>query len=96
MDTSADPAGPHPGRRVLGRVRWGPRSRVATLHADGTWMVEPPDRLTADVLNDLCSEDTYAPWGGFYGPRQLEKAAELLEGTAEIEPREPGPPGRIH
>lgn len=72
------------------------RKVVAVLEDDGRWTC-PADPGLADILNALHDpRPGYSPAVGRFGVVQVHRAAALLSGTAEIEPRDPGPPGRIY
>lgn len=69
---------------------------AATLDDDGRWSC-PGEPAVADYLN-ACHDPRpgYSPSRGRFGVRQLHAAATSLGGEVEIEPRDPGPPGRIY
>jgi hypothetical protein len=83
---------------VIGRVTATVKGReiVATLGDDGRWAC-PADPGIADLLNALHDpRPGYSPADGRFGVAQVHRAAATLGGTAEIGPRDPGPPGRIY
>ena len=69
---------------------------VAEMDDSGAWRC--PDRPDLEnMLNSAFNpRPGYSPAYGRFGVRQLNQAAELLGGRVEIEPRDPGPPGRIY
>jgi hypothetical protein len=73
-----------------------------TLRADRLWEVEHGGRIPDALLDGVMFQlqevvDAHAgPSDGFFGPRQLRQAADLLGGTAHVLPIDHGPPGLIY
>jgi hypothetical protein len=85
---------------MIGEVHFhiGERELVAFLDEYGNWFC-PDDPLTEPLLRLHCSERAVppSPADGDYGLRWLHKAAELLDGTVVVTPKEDtDPPGTIH
>lgn len=72
----------------------------AVLTSTRVWRVSPrPPGVWLDrigkKLQDIASA-YHGPADGFYGPRQVEAAARLLEGEPVLMPIPPHPAGRIY
>jgi hypothetical protein len=93
---------------MLGRVlfTWAGRDWQAILGDDGRWAIpaprpEPPElglarlALERDLNLDL-GADSWSPADGPVGPLLVHRAAERLEGRAELPPQAASPPGRIY
>lgn len=77
-------------------------SCVLTLDDDRIWNIDRAGELSDMMIDNLMTllddvaERDVGPAMGTYGPPQLAKAAELLRGTAYLEPKTPPPDGVIH
>lgn len=86
---------------VLGSVRGSSFGVpvLAHLSDDRTWGIECDDddaRECARLVLDRIASDYRGPSDGFYGPRQLQQAAEALRGTFSLDVEFRGKPERIY
>jgi hypothetical protein len=81
--------------------------RVVTLDEARNWTIAPPldDELAATMATVLegIADDYGGPADGFFGPRQIAEAAAAVrlflgatKPVVRLEPRKPGPPGRVY